>query len=62
MNYQTNKLKQQVSMKIRSLRGILIKNRRRSSSVKNTVGVWPEPYLDLLTNVFNRYEWKYLSF
>ncbi|CAF4918431.1 unnamed protein product, partial [Rotaria magnacalcarata] len=35
---------------------------RRSSSAKNTVGVWPEPYLDLLTNVFNRYEWKYLSF
>ncbi|CAF1656292.1 unnamed protein product, partial [Rotaria magnacalcarata] len=38
MNCQTNKLKQQVSMKIRSLRGILIKNRRRSSSAKNTVG------------------------
>ncbi|CAF1513853.1 unnamed protein product, partial [Rotaria magnacalcarata] len=38
MNYQSNKLKQQVSMKIRSLRGILIKNRRRSSSAKNTVG------------------------
>ncbi|CAF1382181.1 unnamed protein product, partial [Rotaria magnacalcarata] len=34
MNYQSNKLKQQVSMKIRSLRGILIKNRRRSSSAK----------------------------
>ncbi|CAF1629303.1 unnamed protein product, partial [Rotaria magnacalcarata] len=62
MNYQTNKLKQQVSMKIRSLRGILIKNHRRSSSAKNTVGVWPEPYLELLTNVFNCYEWKYLSF
>ncbi|CAF2161870.1 unnamed protein product [Rotaria magnacalcarata] len=62
MNYQTNKLKQQVSMKLQSLRGILIKNRRRSSSAKNTVGVWPEPYLELLTNVFNRYEWKYLSF
>ena len=61
MNCQTNKLKQQVSMKIKSLRGILIKNRRRSSSTKNTVGVWPEPYLDLLTNVFNRYEWNYLS-
>ncbi|CAF3366965.1 unnamed protein product [Rotaria socialis] len=38
MNYQTNKLKKQVSMKIRSLRGILIKNRRRSSSAKNTAG------------------------
>ena len=62
MNCQTNKLKQQVSMKIRSLRGILIKNRQRSSSAKNTVGVWPEPYLDLLTNVFNLYEWNYLSF
>ncbi|CAF4591264.1 unnamed protein product, partial [Rotaria socialis] len=62
MNYQTNKLKRQVSMKIRSLRGILIKNRRRSSSAKNTIGVWPEPYIDLLTNVFNRYEWNYLSF
>ncbi|CAF4926679.1 unnamed protein product, partial [Rotaria magnacalcarata] len=54
MNYQTNKLKRQVSIKIRSLRGILIKNRRRSSSAKNTIGVWPEPYIDLLTNVFNR--------
>ncbi|CAF1563796.1 unnamed protein product, partial [Rotaria magnacalcarata] len=62
MNYQTNKLKRQVSIKIRSLRGILIKNRRRSSSAKNTIGVWPEPYIDLLTNVFNRYEWNYLSF
>ncbi|CAF3087475.1 unnamed protein product, partial [Rotaria socialis] len=61
MNCQTNKLKQQVSMKIRSLRRILIKNRRRSSSAKNTIGVWPEPYIDLLTNVFNRYEWNYLS-
>ena len=59
MNCQTNKLKQQVSMKIRSLREILIKNRRRSSSAKNTVGVWPEPYLDILTNVFNRHEWNY---
>ncbi|CAF4547632.1 unnamed protein product [Rotaria socialis] len=49
-------------MKIRPLRGILIKNLRRSSSAKNTIGVWPEPYLDLLTNVFNRYEWNYLSF
>ncbi|CAF4956002.1 unnamed protein product, partial [Rotaria socialis] len=54
MNYQTNKLKQRVSMKIRSLRGILIKNHRRSSTAKNTIGVWPEPYLDLLVNVFNR--------
>ncbi|CAF2119439.1 unnamed protein product, partial [Rotaria magnacalcarata] len=62
MNYQTNKLKQRVSMKIRSLRGILIKNHRRSSTAKNTIGVWPEPYLDLLVNVFNRYEWNYLSF
>ncbi|CAF2065837.1 unnamed protein product [Rotaria magnacalcarata] len=62
MNYQTNKLKQQVSIKIQSLRGILIRNRRRSSSAKNTVGVWPEPYLDLLKNVFNRHEWNYLSF
>jgi hypothetical protein len=62
MNYQTNKLKQQVFIKIRSLRGILIKNRQRSSSTKNTIGVWPEPYLDLLTNVFNRHEWNYLSF
>ncbi|CAF2938099.1 unnamed protein product [Rotaria sp. Silwood2] len=51
-----------ITMKMRSLRGILIKNRQRSSSTKKTVGVWPEPYLDLLTNIFNRYEWNYLSF
>jgi len=61
MTYLTHRLKQDISDKISSSRGILIQNRQRSSSAKNMIGVSPEPYLDLIDNPFNTLEWNQLS-
>ncbi|CAF4569796.1 unnamed protein product, partial [Rotaria socialis] len=40
-----------------SFRKIILQNRQRSSSTKNTIGVSPEPYLDLISNPFNKSQW-----
>ncbi|CAF5224831.1 unnamed protein product, partial [Rotaria magnacalcarata] len=37
-------------------------NRQRSSSTKYVIGVSPEPYLDLISNPFDKCQWNYLSF
>ncbi|CAM4819894.1 unnamed protein product [Rotaria magnacalcarata] len=44
-----------------SFRRIILQNRQRSSSTKNVIGVSPEPYLDLMSNPFNKRQWNYLS-
>ncbi|CAF5084128.1 unnamed protein product, partial [Rotaria magnacalcarata] len=40
---------------------IILQNRQRSSSTKNVIGVSPEPYLDLISNPFDKRQWNYLS-
>jgi hypothetical protein len=44
-----------------SFRRVLLQNRQRSASTKNTIGVSPEPYLDLISNPFDRRQWNQLS-
>jgi len=61
LNSQTENLKKDISKKILSYRKIFLRNRQRSSKSKNTISVSPEPYLDLITNPFNKNEWNYLS-
>ena len=58
---KTNKLKQDIYGRMSSFRDKLIQNRQRSSTAKNTIGVSPEPYLDLLQNPFHTCEWNQLS-
>ncbi|CAF1489078.1 unnamed protein product [Rotaria sordida] len=60
MTSQTNKLKSDIRHNLTSYRHILLENRQRSVSSKNTIRVSPEPYLDLLENPFNEPEWNYL--
>lgn len=60
---QTKELKQSVISRISAHRGKLLRNRQRASvsSTESTIGVSPEPYLDLSSNPFDRREWHYLS-
>ena len=44
-----------------SFRKILLQNRQRASSIKTTIGISPEPYLDLISNPFNTRQWDYRS-
>ncbi len=44
-----------------SFRRVLLQNRQRSSSTKNTIGVSPESYLDLISNPFDTRQWSHLS-
>ena len=57
---RTNRLKKETLDAMPSFRGLLLQNRQRSSSTKNTVGVCPEPYLDLISNPFDKRQWAYL--
>ena len=60
ITYRTMQLKQKISMEISSSRSRLLRNRQRSSSSKNKIGVSPEPYLDLIDNPFNTVQWNQL--
>ncbi|CAF1315870.1 unnamed protein product [Rotaria sp. Silwood1] len=60
MTSQTTKLKSDIRRNVASYRYVLLQNRQRSVSSKNTIRVSPEPYLDLLKNPFNEREWNYL--
>jgi hypothetical protein len=44
-----------------SFRRVLLQSRQRSSSTKNTIGVSPESYLELISNPFNARQWSHLS-
>jgi hypothetical protein len=61
MTYQTNRLKQDTYNKMSSFRVKLLQNRQRSLTTKDTIGVSPEPYLDLHSNPFSTCQWAQLS-
>ncbi|CAF2102843.1 unnamed protein product, partial [Rotaria magnacalcarata] len=54
INNRINRLKKDVYDKMTSFRRIILQNRQRSSSTKNVIGVSPEPYLDLISNPFDK--------
>ncbi|CAF5085130.1 unnamed protein product [Rotaria sp. Silwood1] len=60
MTSEMTKLKSDIRNSVASYRHILLQNRQRSVSSKATIGVSPEPYLDLLENPFNECEWNHL--
>ena len=62
INNRINRLKKNIYDKMASFRRIILQNRQRSSSTKNFIGVSPQPYLDLISNPFNKRQWNYLSF
>ncbi|CAF1513519.1 unnamed protein product, partial [Rotaria magnacalcarata] len=61
INNRIQRLKRDIYDKMASFRRIILQNRQRSSSTKNVIGVSPEPYLDLMSNPFNKRQWNYLS-
>ncbi|CAF4172536.1 unnamed protein product [Rotaria sordida] len=61
IEYRINKLKKDIYDKMSSFRRIVLQNRQRSTSTGHTIGVSPEPYLDLISNPFNKRQWNYLS-
>ncbi|CAF4989337.1 unnamed protein product, partial [Rotaria magnacalcarata] len=62
INNRINRLKKDIYDKMASFRRIILQHRQRSSSTKNVIGVSPEPYLDLISNPFDKRQWNYLSF
>ncbi|CAF1627848.1 unnamed protein product [Rotaria magnacalcarata] len=62
INNRINRLKKDIYDKTASFRRIILQNRQRSSSTKNVIDVSPEPYLDLISNPFDKRQWNYLSF
>lgn len=58
---QTRRWKQEVYDRMFTFRILLLQNRQRSSIGKMTIGVSPEPYLDLDCNPFDKHEWTQLS-
>ena len=61
INCRINRLKKEIYDKMSPFRRILLQNRQRSSSAQTTIGVSPEPYLDLMYNPFLRSQWNHLS-
>lgn len=60
MTNQTKELKQKTIKKISAFQGKLVRHRQCSSSTKTMIGVTPEPYLDLISNPFDKRELHYL--
>jgi hypothetical protein len=61
INTRINRLKKDIYDKMTCFRKIILQNRQRSPSIKNVIGVSPEPYLDLISNPFDKRQWNYLS-
>ncbi|CAF1592229.1 unnamed protein product, partial [Adineta steineri] len=61
VTYRTNEMKQSISSRMSIFRNKLIQHRKQLSLKNNFIGVSPEPYLDLISNPFNKREWQYLS-
>ena len=61
LNYQREKLRNNVYKELFAYRKKLLRDGQRSSTVQHSIGVSPEPYLDLISNPFNLREWKHLS-
>ncbi|CAF0897703.1 unnamed protein product [Didymodactylos carnosus] len=57
---QTNQLRGSMCDEVSSSRIILLHNRQRASSSKDTIDVSPESYLDLISNPSDQREWNYL--
>ncbi len=58
ITYRTDQLRKDGYHKMLSFRGILLQRHQRSSLAKTTIGVSPEPYLDLISNPFDRRQWN----
>ncbi|CAF1666202.1 unnamed protein product [Rotaria magnacalcarata] len=61
INTRINRLKKDIYNEMASFRRIILQNRQRSSTTKTIVGVSSEPYLDLISNPFDKRQWNYLS-
>ena len=61
MTSQIIQLKQGISDRMSVFRGRLLRRRHVSAATKHTIGVSPEPYLDLLSHPFTTLEWQHLS-
>lgn len=61
INNRIDGLKKDIYHKMSPFRKIILQNRQRSSSTKDVIGVSSEPYLDLISNPFNKRQWNYLS-
>ena len=61
LNYQKQKLRNIIYKELFAYRQKLFRDRQRTSTIQNSIGVSPEPYLDLISNPFNFREWKHLS-
>jgi hypothetical protein len=61
INNRINRLKKDIYDKMASFRKIILQNRQRSSATKTIIGVSPEPYIDLISNPFDKRQWNYLS-
>ncbi|CAF1153815.1 unnamed protein product [Rotaria sordida] len=60
---QTNKLKDNISKQISTFCKKLLQDRQNlSSSMQNIISASPEPYLNLITNHFDKRQWNYLSY
>ena len=57
---RTNQLRGPMSDEVSSSPIMLLRNHQRASSSKDTIGISPQPYLDLISNPFNQREWNYL--
>jgi hypothetical protein len=64
MNCRASRLQKGIYDEMSSFQRITIQNRQRSSSstaTKHTIGVSPEPHLDLICNPFDTRQWNHLS-
>ena len=61
INCRINRFKKEIYDEMSPFRRIILQNRQRSSSTKTTIGVSPEPYLELMFNPFLARQWNHLS-
>jgi hypothetical protein len=61
MIYRVAQIQHDIYKKMSAFREKILQHRQRSSSTRNMIGVSPEPFLDLISNPFNRLQWNHLS-
>ena len=67
MTDQTNQIKENIYNQMSSFQKKLLQNRQRSSSSSSTtqktmISTSPKPYLDLISNYFDKFQWNHLSY
>ena len=64
MTDQINQIKENISNQMSSFQKKLLQNRQRSSSStqKTMISTSPKPYLDLISNYFDKLQWNTLSY